>query len=154
MCRWWILYTDGDRALVILSFSLLLLPLSFYVSRWLKPTRKEAILGFASSMPHKDCKKEIISPWRKSHSKVLSVFFSFSLETSKIIIDSGVFLLYPFFHSLFISCDCLLPLSSLLRVMPILSDIFQFKLKKQWTFWALFSFWFWQNVCWKFFEHS
>lgn len=34
---------------------------------------------------------------RKSHFKVLSIF-PFSLETSKIIIDSGVFLLYPFFH--------------------------------------------------------
>lgn len=86
MCRWWILYTDGDRALVILSFSLLLLPLSFYVSRWLKPTRKEAILGFASSMPHKDCKYENgfcrnhFSVKEKSFQSLERFFFVFSWD--------------------------------------------------------------------------
>lgn len=53
-------------------------------------------------MPHQDCKYE--NGFCRNHFTVKEKsfqsleHFSFFLETSKIIIDSGVFLLYPFFH--------------------------------------------------------
>lgn len=107
---------------------------------WLKPTSKSYFRLCIINAVHKDCKYENgfcwnHFPWNSAKEKSLQrlaerIFFPFSLETLKIIIDSGVFLLYPFLLLHAIVSFAFATLSSLLlRIMFMLSDIFDIKLK-------------------------